>query len=105
MQTLLTRAGNVELLSNTVDVLGRSLFSMSLDFLLGASDKEFRRWCTAVYVRDYLLENPGSAYSDEFRRFIVGLTGPKQPGEKMSLPELADATGIAEAILKEWLCR
>ena len=62
-------------------------------------------------VRDYLFEHPGATcgtaerrtYSDAFRRFIVGLTGPGQPAEGKSVADLAYASGVPLGTLKDWL--
>jgi hypothetical protein len=62
-------------------------------------------------VRDYAMTHAGavcwggerSVYSDGFRRFIVGLADPGQPGEGMSTADLTFATGVPLGTLKEWL--
>jgi len=64
-----------------------------------------------VAVRDYLQAHPGAAcgrgertaYTDAFRRFVVGLAGPGQPGETLSMTDLAFATGVPVGTLKDWL--
>lgn len=64
-----------------------------------------------VAVRDYLIAHPGAVlgggvrkvYSDGFRRFVLGLQAPSQPGERLSEAELADAVGIPFGTLKDWL--
>ena len=64
-----------------------------------------------VSVRDYLTVNPGAylfrserhTYHDEFRRFIIGLKAPGQPGDEMSLAAFASATGVPEGTIKDWL--
>ena len=61
-------------------------------------------------VRNYIVANPGSAcgpgercvYSDDFRRFVVGLVAPGRPGEGMSTAHLASATGVPLGTLKDW---
>ncbi|MFN8614071.1 MAG: hypothetical protein U0931_41450 [Vulcanimicrobiota bacterium] len=53
-------------------------------------------------ILDYLMRHPGSAYVererycylDEFRRFIVGLIEPGQPGFGLSVAQLSDASQI-----------
>lgn len=62
-------------------------------------------------VCDYLMAHPGAAYgtgerrtyTDDFRRFVVGLTAPGQPGEGGSGAELAHAAGVPLGTLKDWL--
>ena len=66
-------------------------------------------------VRDafiiFISSHPGAicpgdqrfAYSDEFRRFVVGLTAPGQPGERLSTEELARALHLPPGTLKGWL--
>lgn len=69
------------------------------------------REAVLVAVRDYLIAHPGSVfgagvrkvYSDGFRRFVLGLQAPGQPGERLSEAELADAVGIPFGTLKDWL--
>jgi transposase InsO family protein len=66
-----------------------------------------------VAVRNFLLQNPGSAcyigerytYSDEYRRFIVGLVSPGNAGEGMSLEELSKASSVPLGTIKDWLSR
>lgn len=61
-------------------------------------------------VQHFLMNHPGAAqqstergrYSDAFRRFIVGLIEPGQPGEGMSVADLAEATCIPVGTLKDW---
>lgn len=43
------------------------------------------------------------SYSDDFRRFVLGLVGPGQPGEGMSIAALAYATDVPADVLTEWL--
>ena len=65
----------------------------------------------ALCIQRYIMANPGSAcgtgersvYSDGFRRFVVGLAAPGQPGEAMSTAELASACGLPLGTLKDWL--
>lgn len=65
----------------------------------------------AVAVRAYIQAHPGAAcgagrrctYSDDFRRFIVGLIAPGQPAEQMSIAELASTSGVPRGTLKAWL--
>lgn len=62
-------------------------------------------------VRDYLMAHPGAVcgpgmrrvYSHGFRRFVVGLAAPGQPGERLSVTELAEVTGVPLGTLKDWL--
>jgi transposase InsO family protein len=62
------------------------------------------------HIQGYLLRHPGSAqvsqerfhYTDNFRRFIVGLVGPGQPGEGLSVAQLAEASSIPHGTLKSW---
>jgi len=69
------------------------------------------RQLIADAVIDYLLEHPGAAYrreerriySDDFRRFIVDLTAPRQPGEGMSAAVLASACRLPVGTVKAWL--
>ena len=64
-------------------------------------------------VRDHLRAHPGSAcenagrcrYSDSFRRFVVQLVDPGQPGEGLTVEELADVAGVPLGTLKNWLRR
>ena len=59
----------------------------------------------------FLLRHPGSAYfteerhtySDDYRRFIVGLVNPGQPAENMSIEALSKASEVPLGTLKEWL--
>lgn len=68
---------------------------------------------TLKAVRDHLLAHPGSAcenasrcrYSDSFRRFVVQLVDPGQPGEGLTVEELADVAGVPLGTLKDWLRR
>jgi hypothetical protein len=74
---------------------------------------EARRVALLEVATDYLMAHPGAACksedgftcTDDFRRFIVGLTGPGQPAEKMSLAELATVTRIPHDLLREWLAQ
>lgn len=60
---------------------------------------------------DYLLDNPGAVsgegkrrlYTDDFRRLVVGLRDPGQPGEGMSVAELAAVSRVPQGTLKDWL--
>lgn len=64
-------------------------------------------------VNEFLICHPGSAYCEEershyldsFRRFIVGLVEPGQPGEGLSVAQLSDASQIPLGTLKEWFGR
>lgn len=59
----------------------------------------------------FLLEHPGAVcgvaerrtYSDDFRRFVVGMTAPGGPAEGMSVAELAGVTALPLGTLKDWL--
>lgn len=61
-------------------------------------------------IQNYLMRHPGSAYLererycylDDFRRFIVGLVEPGQPGAGLSVAQLADASQIPLGTLKGW---
>lgn len=61
-------------------------------------------------ILNYLMRHPGSAYLererycylDDFRRFIVGLVEPGQPGSGLSVAQLADASQIPLGTLKNW---
>lgn len=61
-------------------------------------------------IQDYLMRHPGSAYLererycylDDFRRFIVGLVEPGQPGSGLSVAQLSDASQIPLGTLKSW---
>ena len=64
----------------------------------------------SLSIQDYLKHHPGSAYIererhyylDHFRRFIVGLVEAGQPGEGLSVAQLAQASGIPLGTLKSW---
>lgn len=61
-------------------------------------------------IQQYLMRHPGSAYFDrdryhyldDFRRFIVGLVAPGQPGEGMTVAQLAEASSLPLGTLKSW---
>lgn len=61
-------------------------------------------------IQDYLMRHPGSAYFDQdrhhylddFRRFVVGLVEPGQPGQGLSVAQLAEASSIPLGTLKSW---
>lgn len=61
-------------------------------------------------IQDYLMRHPGSAhfqqgryhYLDDFRCFIVGLVAPGQPGEGLSVAQLAAASSLPLGTLKGW---
>jgi transposase InsO family protein len=61
-------------------------------------------------IQDYLMCHPGSAYLegerycylDDFRRFVVGLVEPGQPGSGLSVAQLSDASRIPLGTLKGW---
>lgn len=62
-------------------------------------------------VRDYLMSHGGAVcgtgprrvYSDGFRRLIVSLADAGQPGQGMTVEELASAAGVPLGTLKDWL--
>ena len=62
-------------------------------------------------VRDFLMEHPGAvagrgvrrSYSDELRRFVVGLTAPGAVAQSLTVEQLADAAGVSAGTLKDWL--
>lgn len=62
-------------------------------------------------VRDFLMEHPGAVagrgsrrrYSDDFRRFVVGLAAPGAVAEALTVEQLAEAAGVPPGTLKEWL--
>lgn len=62
-------------------------------------------------VRDFLMEHPGAvagrgarrSYSDDFRRFVVGLATPDAIAQSLTVEQLADAAGISVGTLKDWL--
>ena len=64
-------------------------------------------------IQDYLMRHPGSAhfhrgryhYLDDFRRFFVGLVGSGQPGEGLSIAELAEASNLPLGTLKSWFSK
>jgi len=72
-----------------------------------------RKTAVIVMLTDYLMEHPGAAhlredgltYSDDFRRYVVGLTRPGGPAAKMTLAEFADASHLPQDLLQEWLSR
>lgn len=61
-------------------------------------------------IQAHLMRHPGSAYLegerycylDEFRRFIVGLLEPGQPGSGLSVAQLSDASQLPLGTLKSW---
>lgn len=62
-------------------------------------------------VRDHLMSHGGAVcgtgprrvYSDGFRRFIVGLADPGEPGHDLTVDELASSVGVPLGTLKDWL--
>jgi hypothetical protein len=64
-------------------------------------------------VCDYLFAHPGATriagdghtyvYSEEYRRFAVGLAAPGQPGEGMSSAELAGHCAVPPELFEEWI--
>lgn len=65
----------------------------------------------ACRVRDYLAHHPGAAersekrttYSDSFRRFVLELRSPGQPGADLTVEQFAEATGVPFGTIKDWL--
>ena len=59
--------------------------------------------------RDFALLSLGiakgerCAYSDDFRRFVVGLVAPGQAAERMTVEKLASTCAIPVGTLKDWL--
>jgi transposase InsO family protein len=64
----------------------------------------------SICIQNYLMKHPGSAYAnqdryhylDDYRCFIVGLLDPGQPGEGLSVAQLAEASSIPLGTLKSW---
>lgn len=62
-------------------------------------------------IIDYLMDHAdavrntdaGRTYSDGFRRLVLSLVEPGQPGADMSFPERVRITGVAEDVLRNWL--
>ena len=62
-------------------------------------------------VRDFLMEHPGAVagsadrrrYSDGLRRFVTGLGAPGAVAESLTVSQLADAVGVPQGTLKDWL--
>lgn len=61
-------------------------------------------------VIGFLMDNPGCVvpgqrrvYSDGFRRFVVGLVAPGQPGETVSLADIAATIQVPVRTLRDWL--
>lgn len=71
----------------------------------------FALFAACQAVLRFVLTHPGSAcgpearttYSDEFRRFVVALSGPGQPGEGLSVAALASACLIPLGTMKNWM--
>ena len=71
-----------------------------------------QRQCAEAVVA-YSARHPGarvrhgarSWYADDFRRFVVGLKSPGHAGHDLTVPELAEATGVPLGTLKGWLRR
>lgn len=42
-------------------------------------------------------------YPEDFQRFVVGLAAPGQPGQGMTIDELAYAVDVPVSLLKDWL--
>lgn len=65
----------------------------------------------ACRVRDYLAHHPGAAerseqratYSDSFRRFVLELRSPGQPGADLTVEQFAEASGVPLGTIKDWL--
>ena len=59
----------------------------------------------------FMMEHPGSSriedgrdiYTDEFRDFVLSMTGPGAPGEVLSDEDLARATHVPVGLLQEWV--
>ena len=70
-----------------------------------------KRWAVITAVRDFALMHPGCVYlvdqrrkySEEFRRFVVGLLAAGEPAADMSMAELSETTSVPMGTLKEWL--
>lgn len=69
------------------------------------------RYAIACAVRDFLATHPGCVdasgtrrrYSDPFRRFVIGLGEPGQPGAGLPLPRFAEACSVPGETLRDWL--
>lgn len=80
---------------------------------LSMSQEELNRTIALISVREYLFDHPFSAlsvkgrrvFNDDYRRFVLDLTGPGQACEGMSVDELAQVTGVADDVLEVWLSR
>ena len=80
---------------------------------LSMSQEELDRTIAFISIREYLFDHPFSAlvvkgervFNDDYRRFVVGLTGPGEACERMSVDELAQVTGVADYVLETWLSR
>jgi transposase InsO family protein len=67
----------------------------------------------AVAIRDFLMQHPGAAlrasdgkrgaYSDLFRRHIIGLLGPTGPFAHLDLEQAAQGIGVPLETLRDWL--
>ena len=72
---------------------------------------ENARFEVACRVRDYLAHHPGAAersekrttYSDAFRRFVLELRSPGQPGADLTVETFASACGVPLGTIKDWL--
>ena len=70
------------------------------------------RTAALAAVCNFLVRHPGALLkreeghlcTDDYRRFVVGLGGPGQPGEGLSHEELASVTCVPLETLHEWLC-
>lgn len=70
------------------------------------------RTAALAAVVNFLVRHPGALlkreeghlYTDDYRRFVVGLGGHGQPGEGLSHEELASVTCVPLETLREWLC-
>ena len=51
------------------------------------------------------FENDRYGYTDNFRRFIVGLVEPGEVGEGLSVAQLAEASSVPLGTLKSWFAQ
>ncbi len=62
-------------------------------------------------VRDFLMNHPGAVagegarrrYADGFRHFVIDLRARGAAGADLTVEQLADATGVPEGTIKDWL--
>jgi hypothetical protein len=69
-----------------------------------------QRMRVLVALRDYLMAHPGAVsgtdrrtYTDDFRHFVVDLVKPGEPGEGLSVEQLAWACAVPLGTLKDWM--